>query len=539
MEVWWLSGWGDYLNYLDEGPHSVRLITSNLAPQAPAPHRESVEIPRLAYILWPFQKRVLSEMGESTLILGLPTGLGKTYLAGAKLYAESKERPIRVLFLVPSVPLGVQQALFAREKLGVDALFISGGIPPEQRKRLKVWNNPFIVATPQTFYNDNLTQHRAALQEARALEDPIEYLSGFVEEFPFDVVVADECQRYIGETDGYSTLLAARACGVRILALSATPQLHAPHRLRELKKVFDEVKTFSVDDPGIREHMPERLLVVEQVETPPGLMRVYHALGELVRIYGFRIRRMYGPRHPRNCSRHPLCRAQLAVRMLRMRLVEDGASSVQSYGTWRFRDLRNKRKSLDGESIYHAYQEALNESNNHKLDAAGSILAREVYRKAIVYVESVEAAKQLATRLQRRYRLEEVACLVGKGDMSMDQQASALNHFREQARVLVCTSVGEEGLDIPTADIEVWIDPPSNPRKWIQRFGRILRQPGDKKIAKTYALVGLGTHERARLLSVKKMVERTYGFTQMLEIRVSKPLPKNQKTLGDYIRKNG
>lgn len=496
-----------------------------------------MEIPGLGYTLWPFQRQILASMGESTLILGLPTGLGKTYLAGARLYEESKEKPIRVLFLVPSVPLGVQQALFAREKLGVDAVFVSGGIPPEQRERLKVWNNAFVVATPQTFYNDNLARHGAALRKARSLGDPFSYLSGLVETFPFDVVVADECQRYIGETDGYSTLLAARACGARLLALSATPQLHAPRRLRELKRVFDEVRTFSVDDPGIRDHMPGRLLVAEQVETPQKLMRVYRALGELIRGYRFRIRKMYGPGHPYNCKRHPICRALLALRMLRMRVVEDGASSVQGYGTWRFRDLRNRRKSLEGESIYHAYQEALNECENHKLDATLRILAGEVYRKAIVYVESVEGAKTLAASLQGRYGLEEVACLVGKGDMSMDQQASALLHFREQARILVCTSVGEEGLDIPTADIEVWVDPPSSPQKWIQRFGRILRQPGDKKLAKTYAIISRDTHERDRLLSVKKQVEGIYGFTQSLEMRAKKPLPGGQRTMADFIKR--
>jgi ERCC4-related helicase len=354
--------------------------------------------------------------------------------------------------------------------------------------------------------------------------------------FPFDVVVADECQRYIGETDGYSTLLAARACGVKLLALSATPQLHAPRRLRELMRVFDDVKTFSVDDPGIREHIPDRLLVVHQVETPPALMRVYKALGELIRIYRFRIGKMYGPRHPRNCKQHPLCRAQLAVRMLRTRLAEDGASSVQGYGTWRFRDLRNKRKSLGGETIYHAYQMALNECENHKLDAAVHILAGEVFEKAIVYVESVEGAKQLAAWLQGNHGVERVACLVGKGDMSMDQQASALLHFREEARILVCTSVGEEGLDIPTADIEIWIDPPSNPRKWIQRFGRILRQPGDKKLAKTHALISSDTHERDRLFRVKSTVEKTYGFTQDLETRKTKPSPREQKAITDFTR---
>ncbi len=531
-----MNGWGAYLGYLDEGPYSVRVVSAGLAPRTPTPHQETVEIPGLGYTLWPFQEKILSGIGKSTLILGLPTGLGKTYLAGARLYKESRERPIRVIFLVPSVPLGIQQTIFAREKLGVDAVFVSGGISPEQRKKLKVWNNAFIVATPQTFYNDNLTPHREALQEARNLEDPTGHLAGLIEEFPFDVVVADECQRYIGETDGYSILLAAKACDVGILALSATPQLHAPHRLRELKKVFDEVRTFSVDDPGIKEHVPDRLLVMEQVETPPKLVKVYHALGKLVQSYHFRIRKMYGSRHPRNCTKHPLCRGLLAVRMLRMRLVEDGASSVESYETWRFRDLRNKRKSLNGESIHHAYQEALDECNNHKLDTASSILTREVYEKAIVYVESVEAVKQLATRLQQEHSLEEAACLVGKGDMSMDQQASALLHFREQARILVCTSVGEEGLDIPTADIEVWVDPPSNPRKWIQRFGRILRQPGDKKLARTYALVSKGTHERTRLLGVKKKVEETYRFTQRLETRTTKPLPEDQKIMTEFLR---
>ena len=538
MGVWRLSGWDAYLNYLDEGPYSAKVTLSNLEPSEPASEQESTRISKLTYTLWPFQEQILKGIGKTTLILGLPTGLGKTYLAGARLLAESRERPIRALFLVPSVPLGIQQTLFIREKLGVNAFFVSGGIPPEHRKKLKVWNNAFVVATPQTFYNDNLTQYQTILQEARTLEEPVEHLSQVMEGFPFEMVIADECQRYIGETDGYSILLAARACGVKILALSATPQLHAPERLRELKKVFDEVKTFSVDDPGIKEHMPERLLVVEQVETPPKLMRVYRALGGLIRSYYFRIRKMYGPRHPRNCTKHPLCRGLMAIKMLRMRLVEDGASSVEAYETWRFRDLKNKRKSLDGESIINIYREALAECKNHKLDAATCILTQEVYRKAIVYVESVEAAKQLAISLQQQESLPEVACLVGKGDMSMDQQASALLHFRDQARILVCTSVGEEGLDIPTADIEVWVDPPSNPRKWIQRFGRILRQPGDKKIARTHALISKDTHERDRLLNVKKKVEKTYRFTQKLETRTMKPLPQGQKTMTQFFRQN-
>jgi ERCC4-related helicase len=316
-------------------------------------------------------------MGEADLILGLPTGLGKTYLAGARLQVESQKAPIRVLFLTPSIPLGVQQTLFARENLGIDAVFISGGMPPRTRDTLKVWNNAFVVSTPQTFFNDHLKPYERSLQVARTQDNPIPDLTQVLTEFPFDIVVADECQRYIGMTNGYSILLAARACHTKILALSATPQLHAPHRLKELRKVFHTIQTFSVNEPGIKEHMPDRLLVVERVPTPPSLMKVYRGLGKLASLYHFRITKMHGSRHPRTCSRHALCRARLAIRMLRMRLVEDGASSVANYETWKFRDLQNRRKNLDGQSIQHLYNEALQDCSNHKLKATELILQRE------------------------------------------------------------------------------------------------------------------------------------------------------------------
>jgi len=35
---------------------------------------------------------------------------------------------------------------------------------------------------------------------------------------------------------------------------------------------------------------------------------------------------------------------------------------------------------------------------------------------------------------------------------------------------------------------------------------------------------------------VKKKVEGTYGFTQNLELRVTKPLPKKQRSLAEYLR---
>ncbi len=61
----------------------------------------------------------------------------------------------------------------------------------------------------------------------------------------------------------------------------------------------------------------------------------------------------------------------------------------------------------------------------------------------------------------------------------------------------------------------MWVDPPNNPRKWIQRFGRILCQPGDKNVARIYALVSMRTHEKRKLLSVMKRTEKVYGSSEM------------------------
>ncbi|HRR55007.1 MAG TPA: DEAD/DEAH box helicase family protein, partial [Candidatus Methanomethylicus sp.] len=247
------GAWNDYLRFLEGSPYSLQLMTSNLSPSGPIRERGTVTVERMGYRLWPFQEKILKRMGKDTLVVGLPTGLGKTYLAGAFIAEESKRPGCRVLFLTPSVPLGVQQTLFARRMLGLsDAYFISGSMPPDRRRWLGVWNAGFAVTTPQTFYNDALERYSRHIKTAKGCEDPVGELAarlrgaGFA--FPYSLVVADECHGYIGETDGHAILLAAKASGAKILALSATPQLHAPRRLRELKRIFDRVEAISVEE---------------------------------------------------------------------------------------------------------------------------------------------------------------------------------------------------------------------------------------------------------------------------------------------------
>jgi len=530
------SGWKKYLNFLNRSPYSTRQLASDLAPQRRIEAEEFISVERMNYTLFPFQQRVLDRIRRDALIVGLPTGLGKTYIAGAFIARESARKHKRVLFLTPSVPLGVQQTLFARRMLNIgNAYFISGNMPPEKRRDLRVWNAGYVVTTPQTFYNDFLAGYEDLLRHVKTTGDPVEALKSLLGSFrfPFDILVADECHGYIGETDGYSILLSAKACGTNILALSATPQLHSPTRLEELKRVFGQIEVFSIEDPEIKSFIPERSITIVRVHVPKKLLTVYDQLAKVIKLYKERVKDVYGPQHLRAyCKKHPLCVCLLALRIMRTRIVEDGASSVLNYGIWRVRELNQRLKELEGKSINEVYREVIKSNFNHKFRATEDILRRKDFEKAIVFVESVECAKQFGTVLHSIYGMEEVAVLVGKGSMSMEQQASALMHFKEKAKVLVCTSIGEEGLDIPVADLEVWMDPPSNPRKWIQRFGRILRQSGRKKVANIYAIVSMMTHERRKLLSVMKRVERIYGFTQNIREEDLFKAPEKEGTKG-------
>jgi Fanconi anemia group M protein len=530
--------WREYLSMLERSPSSLSRAVNSLMPQDAIRTPRSVQIFNLNYSLWDFQEKILNRIAGSTLILGLPTGLGKTYIAGAYLMRESQLKPIRVIFLVPSIPLGVQQTLFARNMLGVrHAYFISGAMSPEKRFKLGVWNWEFIVCTPQTVYNDLLTPFQDRLEAAKRSGDPIGFLKGVFQRppLPFDVVVADECQNYIGETDGYSILLVAKACGLKILALSATPHLHSARRLEELKRIFEKIEVVSVEEEAIKAIMPKRALKIVRVKPPPALLELYKALGVVVDSYRRRVAEVYGENHLNEvCRSHRLCLNMRILENLRKRVVEDGASSVLGYRAWKNIDLQKPLREFKGASIVELFRRALMECKNHKHDAVLTLLESVDYRKAIVFTESIRAAKQLGLRLMDKMGFENVSILVGKEGMSPEHQASALLHFSGGARVLVATSVAEEGIDIPSADVEVWVDPPSNPKKWIQRFGRVLRQPKGKREARVYALVSEGTHEEAKLRRVLRISEQVYGFTQRVSVERLKPRSSFQKSLRGF-----
>jgi Fanconi anemia group M protein len=135
--------------------------------------------------------------------------------------------------------------------------------------------------------------------------------------------------------------------------------------------------------------------------------------------------------------------------------------------------------------------------------------------RVLVFANIRATAEVLVERLKERgYR---AALFVGKAEgkggprMTQEEQMRVLREFREGAyNVLVATSIGEEGLDIPECGLVVFYEPAVSGIRYIQRRGRT----GRKLPGKVVILVAEGTVDEYYF---KEGYRRTRKMARILE----------------------
>jgi Fanconi anemia group M protein len=158
---------------------------------------------------------------------------------------------------------------------------------------------------------------------------------------------------------------------------------------------------------------------------------------------------------------------------------------------------------------------------------------REPGDRVLVFANIRATAEVLVDRLRERgYR---AALFIGRAEgkhgprMSQDEQMKTLRAFREGVyNVLVATSVGEEGLDIPECGLVVFYEPAVSGIRYIQRRGRTGRKlPGkavilvaDKTVDEYYFREG---YRRARRMD--KILKQASQKTVKIERKAPKPPP--------------
>lgn len=129
-----------------------------------------------------------------------------------------------------------------------------------------------------------------------------------------------------------------------------------------------------------------------------------------------------------------------------------------------------------------------------KIQAAIDIIKREVSlgHKVIVFTQFLEQARAIYQRLtEHQIRAELITSEERDRDAAFARFASGL------VRVVVTTTVLDEGVDVPDADVAVVVSGSGSKRQMIQRVGRIVRASQGKSVGRVYELVARGTIEEA------------------------------------------
>lgn len=174
----------------------------------------------------------------------------------------------------------------------------------------------------------------------------------------------------------------------------------------------------------------------------------------------------------------------------------------------RYVELRKKYRALVGPSTFEEVLEAVRKGDRKarealivhqemtkiaqqseaKVKKAVEIINEELEKgsKIIVFAQYVDLAERIAS---------EVGGFLLTGSTEPSRRRAVLDRFRRvKSGVLVVTTVGDEGIDIPDASVGIIIAGTGSRRQFIQRLGRLLR-PAPGKVARLYEIVSKGTSE--------------------------------------------
>ncbi|TLZ93492.1 MAG: DEAD/DEAH box helicase [Methanobacteriota archaeon] len=458
---------------------------------------------------------------RSTLVV-LPTGMGKTVVAAMVIAEVLRRKGGKVLFLAPTKPLVEQHAASLRKVLVVDriALFTGEATSPEERELL--WReNKIVVSTPQVIRND-VRAERISLDEV-------------------SLVVFDEAHRAVGDY-AYVDVAATykEVPGRLVLGMTASPGSSAEKILEvcgnlgitavEIRTEYDpdvvpylhdlEVQRIPVEAPDVSKEIRTLLQVVleEQVERlkkigflagkPKVSLKDLLAAGDEARKRldsGVRDGRLYGAMTAQAIAMKANHAMELAE--------TQGLGSLRSH----FDKMEAETKSkADVQFLKHAkVQEAIklareSDVEHPKLAKTGWVVREQFMKKpdskVIVFAHYRETADRVTQELARIPGLRPVR-FVGQAShgndigLSQKEQVEILEKFKAgEVNVIVATSIGEEGLDIPQVDLVVFYEPVPSEIRTIQRRGRTGRSAAGRVVM----LVTTDTRDEAYFYSARR-----------------------------------
>ncbi|NYZ73551.1 DEAD/DEAH box helicase family protein [Candidatus Micrarchaeota archaeon] len=425
----------------------------------------------------------------NTLVV-LPTGLGKTLIA--LMLIQDRMKLGRCLFLTPTKPLAKQHQHSVMKTLELsdkNVALVTGEIAPAKRKEAYITD--VIISTPQTIRND---------------------LDNGVLQPDFSLVIFDESHRAVG--DYAYTQIAEKLSSEKTLfvGLTASPG----GRMDRIREVMDALRISNVEirsheDPDVAPYVQKSSVTWIPVELSDHFKEIKKELDSLTAKHAQKLAGMGFPpplKHkgkfmelrqrilniPHNIKYPALVQYSVLLHLLHM------TELLETQGIYPMRSYLEKLGQKESKSA----KMLLHEEGMAKV----KLLCQkdEDHPKMAVLVETVKrlAGKKIIVFVQYRAQIARIEAVlkengitarqfVGKKDgVTKKIQEETIADFREgKFDVMVASSIGEEGLDIPAVDAVIFYEPVPSEIRSIQRRGRAARL----KEGEVIVLMTMGTRD--------------------------------------------
>ncbi|KPI36716.1 ATP-dependent DNA helicase mph1 [Cyphellophora attinorum] len=513
-------------NHESTGAQATRAHNWPLANRAEKPTHHKIDTEAMKTWVYPtnlgtirdYQYNIVHKGLYHNLLVALPTGLGKTFIAATIMLNWYRwTQQTQIVFVAPTKPLVAQQ---------IDACFNIAGIPRSQTTLLTGEIQPAIRAeewqekrvffmTPQTLINDLKT----------GIADPKKIV----------LLVVDEAHKATG---GYAYVEVVKFLqrfntSFRVLALTATPGSTVESVQQVINGLnISRIEIRTEDSIDIRQYVHSRdenlevfeysLEILEMLDLfrlacqPLQNVMLRHratwckdptenTLFGLKKSYDEWKKSEAGKAAP-DSVKWPL------MKVFQMKIFDDesyggGKYAKQVVEHQAFKDMMTRLRQWvnNPDFVGHPKLEYLKSvALNHFMDAgegrgaAGGRPPSET--RIMVFSHYRDSAEEIVRTLKKHEPMVRPHIFVGqsstKGSEGMDQkkQQDVIKQFKAGTyNVLVATSIGEEGLDIGEVDLIVCYDASKSPIRMLQRMGRT----GRKRAGNVQVLLMKGKEEEA------------------------------------------
>ncbi|KAH8792735.1 hypothetical protein BGZ57DRAFT_872251 [Hyaloscypha finlandica] len=558
----------------------VQNFIVDLPPEAPTHHALNEEAlrtwvyPTNLGTIRDYQYSIVKHGLFNNLLVALPTGLGKTFIAATIMLNFFRwTKDAKIVFVAPTKPLVAQQ---------VDACFNIVGIPKSQTTMLTGEQVPALR-------KDEWDTKRVFFMTPQTLDNDL--ASGIADPKNIVLLVVDEAHRATGNYSYVKVVNFMRRFNksFRILALTATPGAS----VEAVQEVIDGLEISKVEirteeSIDLQQYVHRRN--IDQILLDPSDEMIMvkdlfaKALQPLVnQLCG---QNAYWNKDPMSLTpfgmmqarknwfkSEPARRASQGLKGMMNGLFSILASVAHSIKLLNFHgigpfyssikdfkqgvDDKNKpskykkqivdcpefKKMMDRIQLWLSKDDFVGHPKltylcdtilNHFLDAGEGRLGENAPPSAtrvIVFAEFRDSAEDIARVLNRHGPMIRASVFVGQADskrsegMKQQKQQETIQKFKNGVfNVIVATSIGEEGLDIGQVDLIVCYDASASPIRMLQRMGRT----GRKRAGNIVLLLMRGKEEESftkakdNYEQMQKMINcgSRFNFRHDLSVRI-------------------